>query len=162
MTGQKRQGGWIVTASFAVALVLTVLPVPQWADPWRPSWVTLVLIYWCFALPQRVGLVTGWGLGLLLDALRGTLLGQHALTLSVVAFLSLRLYQRVRVLPAWQQGVSVFLLVLLERALALWVAGVQGVSTQAQAVWAPAITSTLLWPWLFVVLRDARRRYQVS
>ena len=51
---------------------------------------------------------------------------------------------------------------VLDRALSLWVTGIQGMPTEARAIWAPAVTSTLLWPWLFVVLRDVRRRYQVS
>jgi len=108
-----------------------------------------------------VGVGVGWVLGLLLDVMTGTLLGQHALSLSLVAFLALRLHLRVRVLPAWQQGISVFLLVVLDRALSLWVTGIQGMPTEAKAIWAPAATSTLLWPWLYVILRDVRRRYQV-
>lgn len=150
-----------VAVSFVVAFLLTALPLPQWAEPWRPAWVTLVLIYWCIAVPQRIGVMVGWTLGLLLDVMTGTLLGQHALSLALIAFLALRLHQRVRVLPIWQQGLTVFLLVVLDRALSLWVTGIQGMPTQAVSIWAPAATSTLLWPWLFVVLRDVRRRYQV-
>jgi rod shape-determining protein MreD len=159
---ETREGGWAILASFAFALTLSALPLPHWADPWRPAWVTLVLVYWCLAVPERVGVGAGWTLGLLLDVMTGTLLGQHALGLTLVAFLALRLYQRVRALPAWQQGASVFLLVVLDRALSLWVTGIQGMSTQAQAIWGPAVTSTVLWPWLFVLLRDVRRRYQVA
>ena len=161
MTPSRYRGATTIGASFLVALMLTALPLPQWAEPWRPAWVTLVLIYWCLAVPQRVGVGVGWALGLLLDVMTGTLLGQHALSLSLVAFLALRLHLRVRVLPAWQQGISVFLLVVLDRALSLWVTGIQGMPTEAKAIWAPAATSTLLWPWLFVILRDVRRRYQV-
>ena len=157
----RYQGSLTIAASFLVALMLTALPLPQWAEPWRPAWVTLVLIYWCLAVPQRVGVGVGWVLGLLLDVMTGTLLGQHALSLSLVAFLALKLHLRVRVLPPWQQGISVFLLVVLDRALSLWVTGIQGMPTEAKAIWAPAATSTLLWPWLYVILRDVRRRYQV-
>ena len=51
---------------------------------WRPAWVALVLVYWCMAAPDQVGVVAGWTTGLLLDVMTGTLLGQHALGLSVV------------------------------------------------------------------------------
>jgi rod shape-determining protein MreD len=155
-------GGIAIGASFVVAFLLTALPLPHWAEPWRPAWVTLVLTYWCLAVPQRVGVLVGWTLGLLLDVMTGTLLGQHALSLSLVAFLALRLHLRVRVLPLWQQGLTVFVLVVFDRALSLWVTGIQGMATDAVSIWAPAATSTLLWPWLFVVLRDVRRRYRVS
>lgn len=157
-----RRGTVTIVVSFVLALMLTALPLPSWAEPWRPAWVTLVLVYWVLALPHRVGVGVGWVLGLLLDVMMGTLLGQHALSLALVAFLALRLHQRLRVLPAWQQGASIFLLVVLDRALSLWVTGIQGMPTEARAIWAPAVTSTVLWPWLFVVLRDVRRRYKVS
>lgn len=157
-----RRGTLTIAVSFVLALMLTALPLPAWAEPWRPAWVTLVLVYWVLALPHRVGVGVGWVLGLLLDVMMGTLLGQHALSLALVAFLALRLHQRLRVLPAWQQGASIFLLVVLDRALSLWVTGIQGMPTEARAIWAPAVTSTVLWPWLFVVLRDVRRRYHVS
>ena len=68
--------------SFVVSLMLTALPMPEWASLWRPAWVALVLIYWCMALPARSGVLVGWSVGLLLDVMTGTLLGQHALALA--------------------------------------------------------------------------------
>ncbi len=156
------EGGWAIIISFMVAFMLMVVPLPDWAHLWRPSWVTMALIYWCLAVPQRVGIGVGWMLGLILDVLMGALLGQHAMGLALVAYLSLKFHLRIRVLPLWHQGIGVFLLVLLERTLAVWVKGVQGLPTPDWAVWPPALTSTLLWPWLFIILRDVRRNYRVS
>lgn len=155
--------GYIVIAlSFIVALMLTALPMPAWAAMWRPAWVALVLIYWCMASPAYSGVVVGWLLGLFLDVLAGTLLGQHALALAVVAFLAHRFHRQVRVLPIWQQGVSVFGLVFLYQALILWITGIQGMPVLAAAYWSSPLVSMLLWPWVFIVLRDVRRRYQVA
>ncbi|NIV77072.1 MAG: rod shape-determining protein MreD, partial [Gammaproteobacteria bacterium] len=30
------------------------------------------------------------------------------------------------------------------------------------AYWASPLVSMLLWPWIYIVLRDVRRRYQVA
>ena len=158
----RHQGGKAVVASFVIALMLTALPLPDWAAWWRPPWVTLVLIYWCLAVPERVGVGVAWLLGLLLDVMTGTLLGQHALALTLVAFIALRFHKRVRVLPLWHQGISVFLLVLLDRSVPIWVKGMQGLSTTDGLVLAPALTSALLWPWIFIILRDVRRKYRVA
>ena len=46
-------------AILLVAGVLTVLPLPGWLQWGRPEWVALILIYWCIALPHRVGIATG-------------------------------------------------------------------------------------------------------
>lgn len=155
------QGGWAVAMTFVVALMLVILPLPDWASPWRPAWLSMVLIYWCMATPQKVGLGFGWMLGLMVDVLTGTLLGQHALALSIVAYLTERFHLQLRVRAVWQQGITVFFLVLMAESLALWVKGIQGLPTAEDRVLWPALTSTLMWPWVFVILRDIRRKYDV-
>ena len=53
----KRQGVWVIILSFLLALMLTAIPLPIWAQAWRPAWVAMVLIYWCVALPERIGVL---------------------------------------------------------------------------------------------------------
>lgn len=161
MSQQKERGNWVIVMSFVVAMMLMALPMPDWAGIWRPAWVALVLIYWCMALPARIGIMVAFTLGIFLDVLSGTLLGQNALALSVVAFITLQFYQRVRVLPLWQQGVTVFGLAFIHQVLILWINGIQGMPVSFSAYWASPLISMVLWPWIFVVLRDLRRRYQV-
>ena len=156
-----RQGGWIILLSFLVAIVLTILPLPIWARPYRPEWYALVLIYWCIATPERVGVGVAWVMGIFLDVLRGTLLGQHALALSLLAYLTLKLRQRVRAFPLWQQALTVLVLLALEQLLTLWVMGIVGNPPQSWAYWAPSWIGMLLWPWVFVVMRDVQRRFAV-
>jgi rod shape-determining protein MreD len=159
---QKERGNWVIVMSFVVAMMLMALPMPDWAGIWRPAWVALVLIYWCMALPARIGIMVAFTLGIFLDVLAGTLLGQNALALSVVAFITLQFYQRVRVLPLWQQGITVFGLAFIHQVLVLWINGIQGMPVSFSAYWASPLISMVLWPWIFVVLRDLRRRYQVA
>ena len=162
MSQEKQRGNWVIVTSFIVALMLMALPMPDWAGIWRPSWVALVLIYWCMALPARIGIMVAFTLGIFLDVLSGTLLGQNALALSVVAFITLQFYQRVRVLPLWQQGITVFGLAFIHQVLILWINGIQGMPVSFSAYWASPLISMVLWPWIFVVLRDLRRKYQVA
>ena len=162
MSEVSRWGGWAVAISCVLALMLTALPMPVWAALWRPAWVALVLIYWCMALPGRVGVVLGWSLGVLLDVMSGSLLGQHALGLAIVAYVTHKSHRRVRVLPPWQQGISVFGLVFVYQVIILWINGIRGIPVMASAYWAAPLTSTILWPWIFVVMRDVRRKYRVT
>ncbi|MCI0590898.1 MAG: rod shape-determining protein MreD [Gammaproteobacteria bacterium] len=162
MSLAKRQGNWVILLSFVVAFMLDVMPLPEWAVDARPAWIALVLIYWCMALPERVGIGIAWVLGLLLDVLEGTLLGQHALGLVVIAYITLQTHRRVRVFPLLQQAVLVGLLLLLYLLLALWVMGIVGRAIGQWSYWLPALTSMVLWPWIFIVLRDLRRKYNVS
>lgn len=159
MNINRQQGGWIIVCSFIIAMMLMAMPLPEWAICWRPSWVAIVLIYWCMALPDRVGIGIGWGLGLLLDVQQGTVLGQNALGLAIIAYITLMSYQRMRVFPLIQQAVLVCIYLLLYELISLWIRGMMGAPPQNWTYWMPAFTSMLLWPWLFIVLRDIRRKY---
>ena len=153
---------YVVYLTLILGFILNIMPLPDWALDYRPQWVVLILIYWCMALPERIGVGVGWVSGLLLDVLSGSLLGQHALGLSVVAFLTLKLYRRVRVLPLRQQMFTILVLLLVERLLALWITGVAGYHTPSLLYWVTPLTGVLLWPWVYIILRDIRRRFHVN
>ncbi|HED39719.1 MAG TPA: rod shape-determining protein MreD [Chromatiales bacterium] len=159
---KKARGSEIIAFSFIAALALTVFPLPEWLSVARPEWVTLVLIYWCMALPNRVGVGIAWGVGLILDVLRIGLLGQNALTLCIIAYITLKLYQRLRVFPLWQQALSVFALVSLSQMLILWVKGITGQSIDIWTYWLPSISSMIAWPLVFITMRALRRKFKVS
>lgn len=159
---RRHQGGWIIIASFAIALLLTMLPLPTWAQAFRPEWITLVLIYWCMALPGRVGIGWGWTAGLMLDVTLGNLLGLHALTMSIVAFLTIKLYQRIRVYPLGQQALAILVLVAMSQLLILWILGIIGTTPGNWTYWLPSLSSAIIWPWVFVVMRGARRHFRVT
>jgi rod shape-determining protein MreD len=157
-----KRGFSIIAITFLISLVLSILPMPASLQLYRVQWTALVLIYWCMAVPERVGVGIGFLAGLLLDILTGTLLGQHALGLSVVAFLTIKTYRRVRVFPLWQQSVFVVLLLLLERLLFFWVDGTIGRPAKETESWIAPLLGGLIWPWLFIVMRDLRRRFHAS
>ena len=115
----RHQGGWAIAATFIIALVLTMLDLPDWAETARPEWVAMVLIYWCMALPQRVGVGIAWVLGLMLDVTRGAILGQYAMALALVAYLTVVLHRRLRIYPLWQQALVVWMLIAFEQMLVL-------------------------------------------
>ena len=162
MTTTRPTGRWVIAISFLLAFLLAGIPLPSELQRFRPDWVAMVLIYWCMALPHRIGIGVGWTVGLLLDIGRGALLGQHALALAVVAYLTLQTYRRIRVAPLWQQAFSVLALLLIEQILIFWISGVIGYPPRDWWYLAPAVGGMALWPLLFVILRDARRYFQVS
>lgn len=162
MTVTGRHGTWVIVVSLAMAFILNLVPVPEWADRLRPQWVALVLLYWCMALPERAGVGVAWVMGLLLDVARGTLLGQHALAMSLMALITLKSHQRVRVLPLWEQALTAFLFLMVNQLTIHWVNGISGFPPTDWWYLAPPISSTVLWPWLFVLMRDLRRRFRVT
>lgn len=161
MKHTRHQGGQVIILSFIVALMLTVIPLPGNIEIVRPEWVALVLIYWCMALPERIGVGVGWITGLLLDVLTGSLLGQHALALAVVAYITLKLHQRLRVFPRWQQAVVILVILIIQQLLVLWFDGIVGNPEKNWLYWFASLTGMLIWPGVFLVLRGTRRFFTV-
>ena len=148
----------VIYLSLVVALVLMILPLPDWVQMYRPNWVALVLIYWSMAMPKRVGLWFAFFTGIILDTSQGTLLGQHTLALLIVMFINLNFYQRIRVLALAQQAFYVLFLLLINQVIIAWVEGIMGRPTPVLAFFGAPVVGMLIWPWVFVVLRDIRRK----
>ena len=157
----RGSGGGLILLTLLIGFTLDMIRLPQWLESFSPEWLALILIYWSMALPHRVGVGTAWLLGLLVDAAQGVVLGQHALGLSVVVFMTLKVHRQVRVLPLWQQALSILLFLLVQRLLVFWINGMVGYPSQNWWFLAPVIGSVLVWPIVFIVLRDLRRFFMI-
>lgn len=145
-----------------IAIVLALLPMPDWTIWLRPAWVLMVLIYWAMVTPYRVSVGMAWIVGLIMDLLNGTLLGEHALAFTVVIYFISRMHIRLRMFPLMQQGFSIFVFVLLYQFIIYCIQGFVGELPDSHLYWLSSVTSMLLWPWLFVVMRDFRRWFKVA
>ncbi|MGE0860826.1 MAG: rod shape-determining protein MreD [Gammaproteobacteria bacterium] len=153
---------WVIALSFLVAFMLTAMPLPDFALPWRPAWIAMALVYWCMALPERVGVLSGWLIGLILDVMHGSILGQHALGLAFVAYVVLQYHQRLRVFPLVQQALIIGSIAFVYLFAMLWIYRLLGSVDYGFSYLFGALTTGLLWPWVYIVLRDVRRRARVA
>jgi len=152
----------VVLPTIAVALMLSIVPLPHWAEMLRPDWVSLVMIYWVMAMPEKVGVTVAWVFGLLLDVAQGSILGQHAVGLVLVTYIVLLQYARIRVFSLVQQAIVIFFLLFIKQLLVLWVNGIIGLSPQLSSYFLPSFIGAVLWPWLFLILRNVRRRFTLT
>jgi rod shape-determining protein MreD len=156
MNARVSQRTWPVLLTLFLALSLEVTPLPADFSAWRPPWLALTVIYWALAYPRRYGLALACFAGLVLDVLKGGLLGQHALAMTVATWLALRFHLRLRVFPIWQQTVAVCALVALHEFLIFWV---DGVTVGAELHWqrlAPTLAALVAWPLIVGVLDRLR------
>lgn len=149
-----------VVITLIIALMLSVVPLPDWLEAFRPDWLAIALIYWAMTLPRTWSVGSAWLVGLVLDVAQGTLLGQHALALSVVVFVTVRMHLLMRVFPMSQLAATVFSLLALYQFILFWINGVAGIPVPSIQYWAPVISGSLLWPLVSSLLTGARMRAQ--
>ena len=89
-------------------------------------------------------------------------MGQHAVGMVLVIFVIHKQHQRLRVASLIQQAIVIFFLLLLKQLLTLWVDGMLGRAPDSWLYFMPTVTSTLLWPWTYLILRDLRRKFSVD
>ncbi|MDV3242335.1 MAG: rod shape-determining protein MreD [Methylocaldum sp.] len=154
-------GLMVVPLSLVFAMTLRILPLPHELFVLNPDWTALFLIYWTIAIPDRVGVGTAWLTGLFVDTLTGRMLGQHALAYSVIAYVSLRLYRRLRLYPLPQQSLWILLLLLISQFLILWTQNIKNMSVLNWTYWLPSFTGALAWPAVLMTLRRIRRHFSI-
>ena len=155
---RSREGTWLFALSLGVGLLLSLVALPEDWRPLRPFWLGLLVIYWILEAPERIGLGGAFLLGLVQDALLGTLAGETAFRLVAIAFILLRFRPRIRFFPMWQQALAVVAILLNDRVLLFMLRSFTGEFAIDWRYFLAPLVAGLLWPWLFLLLDDLRRR----
>ncbi len=145
-------------SAFFVAFVFEHLPMPEmlfWLQPlWMMLTVTLLVLY----APAVFGLWLAIPAGLMLDTEAGSLLGLHVVTLAVHIFLVQLFIRRLDGFNFFQQMLMVFILALTHQLVFFWVSKLIQPFPYPVDIWGPALSSALVWPWVFAVTRLTVRR----
>lgn len=147
---------WLFPVSVLVALLLGLLPLPAWLQPFRPYWLALVLAYWLIEEPDRVGLGIAFACGLAADLAFGGLLGEQALRLTVLAFIVQRFRSQLRFFPVPQQALAIGGLLLNDRVVSAAIHLALGEPQVPWAYWWAPLLGMLLWAPLFLLLDGLR------
>ena len=88
---------------FIVALILSILPMPELISAFRPPWVLLLVLYIEYFLPGNFKLTTLLIVGLLLDVLLSTVIGEHSFALLLVTWIASSKSRRFQFFSMMQQ-----------------------------------------------------------
>lgn len=154
--------GVIILLTLLVAIMGSIMPLPLSVDAFRPDWVLIVLIYWCMALPGRVNIITAWVMGFLMDVLLGSVLGVHAAAMAISIFIVAENYQKIRNFSIWQQALITGVLAALYHLVVFWLQRFLIDASFLTSYLYPVITTIVLWPWVFYLLRKVRRHFSIK
>jgi rod shape-determining protein MreD len=145
---------WAVFFTVLIALILQVLPLPDWLSALRPSFIAVVVIYWGIFAPHAGGIFAPWLAGLALDVFKGDVLGQNALAIALVAYIAMSLHQRLRNQTLIQQSLFVFAVLTLNEFVVWGIEGWSGHAVSSPWRWIQPMIGAMLWP--FVALLAGR------
>lgn len=129
--------------SLLVAFLFNLVPVGY--VPGLPDWVALVLAFWCVREPLRVGMTTGFALGVAMDVANAAVMGQHALAYVLLAYGASSLSRRVLWFPIASQALHVLPLLLAMQLVTVAVRLLGGGEFPGWSYFLSSISATVLW-----------------
>ena len=141
--------------------MMTIIPLPDFFHGIRIEWVSLAIIFFSMMNVSLMGVITAWTIGLLLDLLQGGLLGENALILSVISYLSYRFRFQVRVYPDWQLMIVTLFFLSFGNLISLWIRGFSGRMLFVTEEWLSIFIAALIWP-IFIRLTKILQNYFIE
>lgn len=104
---------WIIFLSCLVALWLNTLALPSEIHPFLPDFLLFILVFWSVFEPTKIGILSAWIIGLFMDSVHGTLLGQHSLCYALSVFLTILAKRRLFRFAAFYQSLHILPIIFI-------------------------------------------------
>jgi rod shape-determining protein MreD len=154
----RREPRWAVTFTVLLALIAQVIPLPDWLPDIRPSFIALVIIYWSIYAPHAGGIFAPWLAGISLDVFKGEVLGQNALAIALLAYITMSLHQRLRNQTLVQQSLFVFLMLAVNEVVVWGIEGWSGHTVASAWRWIEPMIGAMLWPFVALLVGRTHTR----
>jgi rod shape-determining protein MreD len=137
---------------FFVSLILTIIPIPNMIVGIRPPWSLLLILYIQFFLPKYFNLSTTLLVGLLLDVLLSTCLGEHMFALVLTTWIASARVRRFHLFSLPQQMALITFLCLFYQSIIYFIDSYQGYNHSFLMVIGATMMSLVMWPWVRFLL----------
>ena len=144
----------LILISLLIAMTLSMIPLPEWINQYQPDWVALVVLWANIHHWGKFNVGSAWLVGLIVDVLNATVLGQYALAYTVTSYLAIRINLQFQLFSLLQKGLSILLLLVIFKLLLFWIFSISGESIELIHYWKPLLADILVWPWLNALLRE--------
>ncbi len=147
---------------FIIAFILEIMPWPIEMQGFRPAWINLLLVYWTLALPQKINVGSAFVTGIVWDLILGSVLGVHALVLSITIYFVAKYHLILRNMSLWFQSILIMGYVAIIRIMIFCVEFLLHNAEFNSQELLGAVISGLLWPWIFLLMRQIRQGLWLS
>lgn len=146
--------------SLLAALVLNMLQnmALEGRAAWAPDVLAVLLVFWTVHQPMRVSIGAAFVFGLLMDVHQGGLLGQHALSYSVLSYFAIAIHRRLLWFTVPSQAAQVFPLFFAAHVVELMLRMMAGGTFPGLGLMAAPVIEVVLWPLAHVVFLAPQRR----
>lgn len=145
-----------IIISVIIASILTVYPLSYTVAGWRPCFMFMLMLFWVMGQPTWCGIWFAFATGLLTDLLIDAPLGMHALCFVIITFIA-RYLTRERYIMTFSNLWIISIFGIIAYLTLTFLMQVMGGMNFAYARHAqPLISSILLWPLMYYVLRKWR------
>ena len=134
-----------------IALLCQLFPWVGQGVIFRPDFMLVTLLYWVLRAPNLCNVGTAWLAGLLVDLATGSLLGQHALSFTITAYLALSFQRRLVLFSPWQLAGYMVGLLAIERLFILLLKLFEGNESPGFGYFWPIISGLMLWQLLVLI-----------
>lgn len=151
---------WFIWSSLVVALLLNMLEnMGVWGRAaWSPDVLAVVLVFWTVHQPLRVSIGAAFIFGLLMDAHQGGLLGQHAMSYTILSFFAITMHRRLLWFSVPSQAAQVLPLFVAAHAVELVLRLLGGGTFPGWWVLLAPLIEAAMWPLASVLLLAPQRR----
>jgi rod shape-determining protein MreD len=148
-----------IWSSLLIALLSNfVISTSVGREVWVPDIVALVLVFWAVHQPRRIGIGVAFIFGLFMDVQQSALLGQHALSYTVMCFGAVAMHRRLLWFSVPSQAVQVLPLFVTAHALQIVVRLFSGAALPGLGILLAPLIEAFLWPIVSIVLLAPQRR----
>ncbi len=145
-----------IWVSLLLAMALNILPWGRW--PGVPDFLAVAVVFWNVHQPRRVGVGAAFVFGLIMDVHQGALMGQHALSYTLLSFFAITVHRRLLWFTVGSQAVQIVPLFVAAHAVSLLVRMAAGASFPGWSLMLAPLLEALLWPVANFMLLAPQRR----
>lgn len=132
-------------------VLLEIIRLPLGIEPFRPDFISVLLIFFVSFDPERINIGWAWIIGLMIDLLTGAPFGFNALIFAFEVYIIVAQFKGFINFLLWQQMLIIGIINLLGHVGVYWLGHLMAQGNASGSIGWTTLATVLLWPIMLVV-----------